>query len=145
MRVEASPVDNTISVSSVVDIVIPVYANEAQVRACLSSVLAHHNESQGDIVVVNDCSPEPAIHQYLTALADQALITLLTNEQNEGFIVSCNRGAAVHPDNDFVLLNADTEVHGNWLDRMLSHIEPGAKVATVTPFSNNATIASYPT
>ena len=145
MSDEASPVDQQTSVSSAVDIVIPVYANEGQVRACLSSVLAHHNESQGDIVVVNDCSPEPAIHQYLAALADQALITLLTNDQNEGFIVSCNRGAAVHPDNDFVLLNADTEVHGNWLDRMVSHVEPGAKVATVTPFSNNATIASYPT
>ena len=141
---EASPVDQRTSVSSAVDIVIPVYANEGQVRACLSSVLAHHNEMQGDIVVVNDCSPEPAIHQYLAALADQALITLLTNEQNEGFIVSCNRGAAVHPDNDFVLLNADTEVHGNWLERMVSHVESGAKVATVTPFSNNATIASYP-
>ncbi len=51
----------------------------------------------------------------------------------------------MHPDNDFVLLNADTEVHGNWLDRMVSHVEPGAKVASVTPFSNNATIASYPT
>ena len=144
MRDEASRVDQQTSVSSAVNIVIPVYANEGQVRACLSSVLAHHNEMQGDIVVVNDCSPEPAVHQYLAALADQALITLLTNEQNEGFIVSCNRGAAVHPDNDFVLLNADTEVHGNWLDRMVSHVEPGAQVATVTPFSNNATIASYP-
>ncbi|MDC0411150.1 glycosyltransferase [Luminiphilus sp.] len=141
---DASLVEQKTGVSSVVDIVIPIYANEGQVRACLSSVLAHHNEIQGDIIVVNDCSPEPEIHQYLAALADQALITLLTNEQNEGFIVSCNRGAAVHPDNDFVLLNADTEVHGNWLDRMVSHVAPGAKVATVTPFSNNATIASYP-
>ena len=145
MNVETSPVEPNASGSSAVDIVIPVYANEGQVRACLSSVLAHHNERQGDIVVVNDCSPEPAIHQYLTELADQALITLLTNDQNEGFIVSCNRGAAVHPDNDFVLLNADTEVHDNWLDRMVSHVKPGTKVASVTPFSNNATIASYPT
>ena len=145
MPVEASRVDQKTNVSSVVDIVIPVYANEGQVKTCLSSVLAHHNEIQGDIIIVNDCSPEPAVLQYLEALSDQALITLLTNEQNEGFIFSCNRGAAIHPDNDFVLLNADTEVHGNWLDRMVSHVESGTKVATVTPFSNNATIASYPT
>jgi glycosyltransferase involved in cell wall biosynthesis len=97
MNVETSPVEPNASGSSAVDIVIPVYANEGQVRACLSSVLAHHNEMQGDIVVVNDCSPEPAIHQYLSELADQALITLLTNEQNEGFIVSCNRGAGGAP------------------------------------------------
>jgi len=46
MSVEASLVDRRASVSSVVDIVIPVYANEAQVRACLSSVLAHQNEAR---------------------------------------------------------------------------------------------------
>ena len=65
MNVEASRVDTSASGLSAVDIVIPVYANEAQVRACLSSVLAHHNIKQGHIIVVNDCSPEPEIHQYL--------------------------------------------------------------------------------
>jgi O-antigen biosynthesis protein len=127
-----------------VDVIIPVYGGVAEVRACLESVLASTNEVLGNVIVVNDCSPEPEIGDYLQRLADAALITLLVNEENQGFVRSCNQGAALRLDHDFVLLNADTEVHGDWLDRMAAHARGHPQVATVTPFSNNATIASYP-
>jgi len=129
---------------NVVDIIIPVYSGVEEVKACLESVLACRNASLGEIIVVNDCSPEPAIHAYLQGLADEGLVTLLVNPENEGFVRTCNRAATVRPERDFVLLNADTEVHGDWLDRMAAHATKQTQVATVTPFSNNATIASYP-
>ena len=131
-------------VDSPVDIIIPVYAGLEEVKACLGSVLQSHNQSQGEIIVINDCSPEPAIHAYLQALADEGQITLLVNRENQGFVRTCNLAATVRPERDFVLLNADTEVHGDWLDRMASHAAAQPRIATVTPFSNNATIASYP-
>jgi GT2 family glycosyltransferase len=49
-----------------------------------------------------------------------------------------------HKDRDVVILNADTEVYGNWLDRLVAHADEFPRVATVTPLSNNATICSYP-
>jgi hypothetical protein len=49
-----------------------------------------------------------------------------------------------HPDRDVVLLNSDTEVANDWLDRLHACAYGAADVATVTPFSNNATICSYP-
>jgi glycosyltransferase involved in cell wall biosynthesis len=51
---------------------------------------------------------------------------------------------ALHPTRDVVLLNSDTEVYGNWLDRLRNVAHRGPRTATVTPLSNNATIASYP-
>src|SRR5262249_39452413 len=45
---------------------------------------------------------------------------------------------------DVVLLNSDTEVANDWLDRLHACAASDAKIATVTPFSNNATICSYP-
>ena len=86
----------------------------------------------------------PAIAQYLRELAAQRRITLLANEANAGFVQSVNRGMALHGDRDVVLLNSDTEVANDWLGRLhaAAHSAPG--VATVTPFSNNATICSYP-
>src|SRR5690606_32183786 len=60
-----------------------------------------------------------------------------------GFVKSVNR-AMRHSSRDVVLLNADTEVHGNWLDRLASHAFSNSKVATVTAFSNNATICTFP-
>jgi hypothetical protein len=43
-----------------------------------------------------------------------------------------------------VLLNSDTEPAGDWLDRLRAHALQSSNVATVTPFSNNAALASYP-
>jgi hypothetical protein len=51
---------------------------------------------------------------------------------------------SLHSDRDVVLLNSDTEVANDWLDRLrrCAYLQPD--IGTVTPFSNNATICSYP-
>jgi hypothetical protein len=51
---------------------------------------------------------------------------------------------ALHADRDVVLLNSDTEVANDWLDRLRRCAYGQPDVGTVTPFSNNATICSYP-
>ncbi len=128
----------------VVDVIIPVYSGLTEVRACLESLLSSSSDSQGEVIVINDCSPEPAIYGFLKCLERESRITLLENDENLGFVKSCNRAAALRPANDFVLLNADTEVNGNWLDRLVAHATAASNVGSITPFSNNATIASYP-
>ena len=45
---------------------------------------------------------------------------------------------------DAVLLNSDTQVTAGWLGRLRDAAYSDPKVATVTPFSNNATICSLP-
>jgi GT2 family glycosyltransferase len=50
----------------------------------------------------------------------------------------------LHPERDVLLLNSDTEVAGDWLDRIASCAARDPRAGTVTPFSNNATICSYP-
>ncbi len=42
------------------------------------------------------------------------------------------------------MLNSDTEVAGDWLDRLTECAYSEPEIGTVTPFSNNATICSYP-
>jgi len=71
-------------------------------------------------------------------------VTLLRNEVNEGFVRSANRGMALHPDRDVVLLNSDAEVANDWLDRLAAAAQSATDIGTATPFSNNATICSYP-
>ena len=127
-----------------IDVVIPVYKGAAQTRACIESVLAAPGEARPAIIVVDDATPDPEIAAYLRGLAAQGRITLLVNEANVGFVQSVNRGMALHPDCDVVLLNSDTEVANDWLDRLQAAAYSDARVATVTPFSNNATICSYP-
>ena len=46
--------------------------------------------------------------------------------------------------NDVLLLNSDTEVPKGWLKRIMECAYSDDTIATVTPLSNNATLASVP-
>lgn len=130
--------------SDFVDIVVPVYGGLEETRACLASLLEHRQETPFEIIVVNDASPDVTLAAHVEELATAGKITLLTNDANIGFVDSANLGMMMHPDRDVVLLNSDTEVHGDWLDRLRRCAYANPKTGTVTPFSNNATICSYP-
>lgn len=132
------------SAGSRIDVIVPVYRGRAETLRCLASVLRSQGETPFTLVVVDDCSPEPELAADLDVLAAKGLLVLLRNPENLGFVRTVNRAMSRRPDRDVVLLNSDTEVAGNWLDRLRQAACAGGKVATVTPLSNSATICSYP-
>ena len=121
--------------SASVDVVVPVYgAHEFFVR-CVASVRRHTDLARHRLVVVLDGpGQEPA-----RAAAEEAGALVLENDERRGFVVSANRGMAASP-HDVVLLNSDTEVTAGWLDKLQAAAYSDAAIATVTPFSNNATL-----
>ncbi|MFZ2986373.1 glycosyltransferase family 2 protein [Ideonella sp.] len=127
-----------------VDVIIPVYAGVQETLCCIESVLTAPVSTPFELVVVDDCSPDPALSAALRALSQRGLITLLVNAENLGFVRTVNRALALHSERDVVILNADARVFNNWLDRMLAHWQGRDDVATITPLSNNATICSFP-
>lgn len=127
-----------------VDVIVPVYRNFEATRRCLRAVLAAPVSTPFELVVVDDAAPEEALAEWLSDEARAGQFTLLRNATNLGFVASVNRGMALHPDRDVVLLNSDTEVANDWLDRIVRCAGAEPRIATVTPFSNNATICSYP-
>ncbi len=127
-----------------VDVVIPVYKGVEETRACLESLLGAANREPFELIVINDRSPEPALTEWLREASATAAFTLLENETNLGFVATVNRGMALHPDRDVILLNSDTAVAEGWLDRLVRAAYSHPRIGTVTPLSNNATICSYP-
>ena len=130
--------------ANVIDVIIPVYKGLQQTRRCIDSVLGSRQVAAIEILVVDDASPDAGITRHLDELSAQGRITLVRNESNLGFVQSVNRGMTRHPDRDVVLLNSDTEVANDWLDRLWRSAYAYPDIGTVTPFSNNATICSYP-
>jgi len=126
-----------------VDIIVPVYRNLAASRRCVASVLASTNADLARVIIVEDASPEPDLVDWCVEQGALDRVTLIRNEANLGFVRSVNRGMAAGS-NDVVLLNSDTEVPQGWLERLRTCAASQPRVATVTPFSNNATICSYP-
>lgn len=130
--------------TAVVDVIVPVYRGRLETLHCLCNLLKSTARTAFEVIVIDDASPEPELSADLKQLAARGLFTLLTNERNLGFVATVNRGMALHPERDVVLLNADTEVYGDWLDRLYAAAYGAADVGSVTPLSNNATVCSYP-
>jgi GT2 family glycosyltransferase len=130
--------------AAVIDVIIPAYRGLPQTRRCLESVLGAAVSAAREVIVVDDASPEPDLSAWLRALADAGRVTLIVHAGNAGFVASVNEGMRLHPDRDVVLLNSDTEVADGWLDRLAACAGREPRAGTVTPFSNNATVCSYP-
>ncbi|MCC6814069.1 MAG: glycosyltransferase, partial [Rubrivivax sp.] len=131
--------------SPTVDIIVPVYRGLRDTQVCIDAVLAGGPRTDWRLIVINDCSPEPEVTAWLRdKAAAEPRITLLENEHNLGFVGTVNRGMRQSEHNDVLLLNSDTEVAGDWLDRLRAAAYRQARAGTVTPFSGNATICSYP-
>jgi GT2 family glycosyltransferase/2-polyprenyl-3-methyl-5-hydroxy-6-metoxy-1,4-benzoquinol methylase/glycosyltransferase involved in cell wall biosynthesis len=128
-----------------VDIIVPVYRGLEDTQCCVESVLNANCNTAWRLIIINDCSPEPAVTKWLRSVAlTDSRIVLLENTENLGFVGTVNRGMAFSADHDVLLLNSDAEVANNWLDRLQQAAYSDLRVASVTPFSNNATICSYP-
>jgi|GEM_PF-457568 len=96
-------------------IVIPVYNKWNYTAACLNSLLETRGAYTFEVIVVDDQSSDETADE----LARIKGIKHLRNEQNLGFVGSCNRGAKNARGEYLVLLNNDTQVMKGWLDELI--------------------------
>ncbi|MEO5377115.1 MAG: glycosyltransferase [Magnetococcus sp. DMHC-6] len=128
-----------------VDIIIPVYKGYDETLACVQSVLNCRETHPFELIVLNDASPDSLLCEALQRLASSHGFTWIENVKNIGFVATVNRGMRLHSGRDVILLNADTVVPpSDWITRLRQAAYRQPKTATVTPFSNRATICSLP-
>ena len=126
-----------------IDIILPIYNAFDDLVRCVDSVLRN---TDGDyrLLLINDASPDVRIAPFVAQVAERnSHVSVSTNDRNLGFIGTVNRGFA-ETRGDVVLLNSDTIVTRGWLSKMLACAASDGRIATITPFSNNAEICSYP-
>lgn len=128
-----------------VDIVVPVYNAPEDVRRCVESVFAN-TPTPHRLVLIDDASPDPGVRRVFAEIAARRAphVVLLVNERNLGFTGTANVGMGLSR-RDVVLLNSDTIVSRGWLDALLRCAASDPTIGTITPWSNNAEILSYPT
>lgn len=128
-----------------VTIIVPVYDDAKATLQTIGTLLASlkFNQTRPEILVAWDQGPDARLLQKLGKMAKKGKFTLRINPANLGFLGSVNEALASVKTSDVILLNADTIVHGNWIDRLCA---AGAMpdAATVTVLSNEAELMSYP-
>lgn len=129
--------------SRAVDIIIPVYNGYEDLQLCIASVKKHTDLTRHRVILINDCSPDERIRPYLDGLAGDGIL-VYHNEKNLGFSGNVNRGIAMAGKRDVILLNSDTIVTRNWVEKIVSCGYREEAIGTVTPLSNCATLCSVP-
>jgi len=135
----------TIAGTLAIDIVIPIYNGFDFLEPLFKSIFGN-TKMPYRLILVDDASPDIRIKQFLLELLranTDIEILLIENSENLGFVGSVNKAVA-EVRNHFVLLNSDTEVPPNWLERLMYPILIMDKVASTTPFTNSGTICSFP-
>ena len=125
---------------------VPVHNGFDSVQRCLAALAASRVNAAFRTLLINDASPDTRIAPLLDAHAlHHHNVQARHNAINRGFTWNVNQAfAAARAEEHIVLLNSDALVTTGWLDQMLADVERDATIGTVTPFSNNATICSFP-
>ncbi len=128
-----------------IDVVVPVFRNPQLTEACLASIVASAgNDVFGRLIVINDASPETRMADICHRFVEQVAGEVIVQKANRGFVCSVNAGMRESGDRDVVIVNSDTKLPPNWLERISQAAADRRDCASITPFSNNASICSYP-
>lgn len=126
-----------------VDIIIPVYNALDDLKLCLSSLYKYTNLQTNRLIIINDNSPDPEVKPFLDEQVSSNVI-VIHNEINKGFSANINIGMSQSEENDVILLNSDTVLTANWVEKLSKCAYSEMEIGTVTPLSNNATLCSVP-
>lgn len=126
-----------------IDIVIPIYNAYDDLVKCVASVKKHTDLDTHRLILINDCSTDERILPYIRSEETERII-VINNEVNAGFSNNVNKGMLYSEDRDVLLLNSDTVVTENWIEKIVKCAYSKPEIGTVTPMSNSATLCSYP-
>lgn len=129
-----------------ITIIIPAYDDAEATLSCIGSVLASlkFNTCKPALLVAWDQGPNENLLLRLRRLAERGKITLVENPCNMGFLASVNHAMAQVSQGDVLLLNADTLVHGDWVDRFRAAADSRPDAGSITALGNEAELMSYP-
>lgn len=126
-----------------IDIIVPIYNAYDDLVKCVNSVKTHTDLSVHRLILINDCSTDERILPYIRG-EEAANVIIINNEANAGFSNNVNKGMLYSDDRDVLLLNSDTIVTENWIEKIVNCAYSKPEIGTVTPMSNSATLCSYP-
>lgn len=125
-----------------VDIIICVHNAYEDIKKCLESVLI--NTSLPYSIIIIDDGSDKQTKDFLRDFAKINKAFLIRNDVAKGYTFAANQGLRKSKSKYVVLLNSDTIVTNEWIDRMIQCAESSNNIGIVGPLSNTASWQSIP-
>lgn len=126
-------------------VIVPVFNAHLALDACLAS-LDRTLPARTSVYVADDASTDPRVTDVLRAWQQRTPLSskVVRRLRNLGFPGNVNAALAHTAPADVVVLNSDAVTTQGWLQRIAACAASDARIATISPWSNNAEIASFP-
>ncbi len=117
-------------------LIIVTFNSASSIADCLTTVMETIRPIDEVLIIDNDSQDETLriVEQILPP--NTGRVRLFPQSKNTGFSKGCNIGIE-HSNKEFViLLNPDTQVFGDWIQRLTAHFKYYPKTGAVGPLSN---------
>ena len=128
VETECPPIHIETVTDPLVSIVIPVYNKFRTTYNCLKSISEHLPKSSFEIIIVDDCSRDETL---FAGFVFSGAVQIVRNQKNQGFVRSCNAGAAQARGKYLLFLNNDTLLRPKWLDELVNTFDNVPNVGIV--------------
>ena len=110
-------------------IAIVSYNTSQLLIACIESVIAETLDSSIEIIVVDNDSADDSVSR---ASEVDSRVSVIANTENRGFASAVNQAIAVARGEYFLMLNPDSRVFENALDRCIDFIKSAGEKTAIT-------------
>lgn len=126
------------------DIVVPVYNSLNHVRPCLNS-LSRNIPDNSKIIIVDDGSDE-YVSKEIKKICDRFKVNVeyVKNNENMGYLKSCNKGISLGNNPFVILTNSDTIVFRNTFEILKKTFEDYPNIGVINPVSTWANWTRIP-
>ncbi len=111
-----------------VSIVIPVFNQVEYTQQCLEALAGHTPGELFELIVVDNASTDQT-GMLLNALEGD--VKIVRNQENQGFVLACNQGAALAGGEYILFLNNDTIPQPGWLEAMVDLADQDSSIGAV--------------
>ena len=115
-----------------VSIIIPHYNQKECLKVLLPSI-ANQTFTDYEVIIIDDCSPDKSVVEYIKSfIKDYKNMRLVENTENMRFIKTVNEGIKLANGQYICLLNQDTEVSSNFVERNVEILDADTSIGALS-------------
>ena len=121
-----------------ISVIIPIYNALEDVKNLLKSLKENFNFDLGNVVLINDYSNAETSDFLKNYCSENLEFQLINNEENLGFIKTCNKGLHQTNSEIAVLLNSDTVIPSKFAELIIKCFDSDKNIGLASPIGSNS-------